>query len=124
MSATTYTSIDELKALVTLAEMVTIEPRGIAFEKLRLSTEAVTTILPLCLWAEIAATMSIKCIIRPPIRLFKVLVSLGRTNSVELTNESWGLRFFIGLEGIMERFLIDFSNMGQRDFNRIDPLKF
>jgi hypothetical protein len=87
--------MEELKERVTFAEMVTTEPSLIAFEKFRLSTEAVTTILLLCLWAEIAATISIKCIIRPPIKLFKVLVSLGNTNSVELTNESFGLRFFM-----------------------------
>src|SRR5690606_38391519 len=38
-----------------------------------------------------------QCMSLPPMRLFSVLVSLGRTNSVVLTNDSWGLFFFLAI---------------------------
>src|SRR5688500_1365223 len=85
------TSMDELNALVTLALSVTTFPKRIGCLKEMLSTEAVTTIRLECFCAAIADTISIQCMRRPPIRLFNVLVSLGRTSSVMLTADSLGV---------------------------------
>jgi hypothetical protein len=52
-----------------------------AFLKLRLSTLAVIHGKLQCLAAAILAAISIQYMRRPPMRLPKVLVSLGRTNS-------------------------------------------
>jgi hypothetical protein len=42
-----------------------------------------------------AAAMSIQCSKRPPIKLLRVLVSLGNTSSFITVNESFGLLTFI-----------------------------
>jgi hypothetical protein len=52
------------------------------FSKDMLSTDAVTTGALQCFCADIAAAMSIQYINRPPIKLPKTFVSLGRTISV------------------------------------------
>src|ERR1035438_1738943 len=84
------TSILELKALVTLASMWTTLPSLIGLVKEILSTEAVTTAALQCLVPETAAATSLQYIRRPPMRLPKVLVSLGNTNSVITTRLSEG----------------------------------
>ena len=89
--------MDELKDLVTKAVSVTTFPSWMGLEKDILSTDAVTTILLECLCAAIADTISIQCINLPPIKLFKVLVSLGNTISVIVTNDSLHVLLFFGM---------------------------
>lgn len=60
-----------------------------------LSTDAVTTMRLQCFCAEIAAAMSIQCNNRPPIKLFKVLVSFGNTSSFMIVNDSLGIFVFV-----------------------------
>ncbi|MNL37563.1 hypothetical protein D3C87_1597160 [compost metagenome] len=84
-----------LKALVTLASIVITSPNLIGCLKETLSTEAVTTIRLQCFCAEIAAAMSIQCNNLPPIKLLRVLVSLGNTSSFMMVKESFGLLIFV-----------------------------
>ena len=76
------TSIDELKALETLASIVKILPLGTGSPKATLLIDAVTTICSECLIAAMLATLSIRAKSSPPKRLFKLLVSPGKTMSV------------------------------------------
>ncbi len=82
------TSIEVVKARTTKASMVITLPMLMGCENEILSTEAVTTTLLLCRCAETAAAMSIQCINLPPKRLLRLLVSLGRINSVMVTLDS------------------------------------
>src|ERR1700744_848384 len=83
-----WTSMEVLKARLTLASMCTTLPSLIGFSKEILSTEAVTTGALQCLPAARAAAISIQYMRRPPIRLPKTLVSLGNTNSVITMRDS------------------------------------
>src|SRR5690606_5713513 len=83
--------MEVLKARVVTAFRVTTFPKAIGLLKEMVSTDAVTTREFECRWAEMAATTSIQCISLPPIKLFKVLVSLGSTISVMVTSESLGV---------------------------------
>src|ERR1700748_279062 len=83
-----WTSMEVLKARLTLASMCTTFPSLIGFSKEILSTEAVTTGALQCLPAARAAAMSIQYMRRPPIRLPKTLVSLGNTSSVITIEDS------------------------------------
>src|SRR6478672_7844027 len=85
-----YISIEELKARDTLASTVTTLPNGIARLKATWFTEAVTVIRRECLRAAILAALSIRANNSPPKRLFKGLVSLGKTKSVKMVNDSEG----------------------------------
>src|ERR1700754_1717873 len=82
------TSIELLKARLTLASMCTTFPNLIGFSKEMLSTEAVTTGALQCFPAESAAAISIQYMSRPPIRLPNTLVSLGSTSSVITISDS------------------------------------
>ena len=84
-------SIEELNALEILASKVTILPLGIGCSKETLFTEAVTHVLCACLFAVIAAVISIQCNNLPPIRLFKLFVSLGNTISVKFALDCFGV---------------------------------
>src|ERR1700754_5059372 len=83
-----WTSMELLKARLTLASICTTLPSLMGFSKEILSTDAVTTGAPQCFIAASAAAISIQYINRPPIRLPKVFVSLGRTSSVMVTDEA------------------------------------
>ena len=83
------TSREELKERVTWDLRVTTFPKLMGCLNEMLSAEAVTTILLECFWAAMAATISIQCIRRPPMRLLRVLVSLGRTISVMMVTDSF-----------------------------------
>src|SRR5579872_1201340 len=89
------TSTEVVNARVTLASIVTTSPSFIECLKDTLSTEAVTTMRLQCFCADIAAAMSIQCSRRPPIRLCKVLVSLGNTNSFIMVWDSLGVLDFM-----------------------------
>src|SRR5450756_1366835 len=89
------TSMELLKARLTLASMCTTFPILIGFSKDILSTEAVTTGALQCLPADRAAAISIQYIRRPPIRLPYTLVSLGRTSSVMIIRDSLAVLAFI-----------------------------
>src|SRR5690606_9733359 len=75
------TSTEVLNARVTCACMVTTSPSLIERLKETLSTDTVTTGLLQCFCAAIAEQISIQYNNLPPIKLPKVLVSLGRTSS-------------------------------------------
>src|SRR5688572_4890336 len=82
----------ELKARVTCASrVITLPSFGLCLKEI-LSTEAVTTMRLECFCAAIAETISIQCIMRPPIKLCNGLVSLGNTSSVMMVYDS--LTFF------------------------------
>ena len=87
--------MDVLNALETLASTVTTLPRGIILLKATWFTETVTTILLLCLRAEILAARSIRANNSPP-NIFPIgFVSLGSTKSVTMVRESFGVLEFI-----------------------------
>src|ERR1700744_5748772 len=86
-----WTSIEVLKARLTLASIWTTLPSLIGFSKEILSTEAVTTGALQCLPAERAAAISIQYTRRPPMRLPHPFVSLGRTSSVITIMDSFAV---------------------------------
>src|SRR5690349_24200130 len=86
------TSMLELNARVTWASRVITLPNFGLCLKETLSTDAVTTMRLECFCAAMADTISIQCIMRPPIKLCRVLVSLGNTSSVIMVYDS--LTFF------------------------------
>src|SRR5690554_6968943 len=90
-----YTSIkismEVENALETLASTVTTLPKGIILPKATWFTEAVTTILRLCLLAAILAARSILAKSSPPNILPMGFVSLGRTKSVTMVRDSLGV---------------------------------
>jgi hypothetical protein len=65
-----------------------------------LLTAAVTTTRRQWRCAEIAAVISIKCNNRPPIKLPKVLVSLGSTISVDTVYDSDAFFDFMSLNNV------------------------
>jgi hypothetical protein len=79
-----------LKALDTFASTVTTLPSGMALLKATWFTDAVTVILRECLLAAMLAARSILANSSPPKRLFKGLVSLGKTKSVKVVKDSEG----------------------------------
>src|SRR5690606_19593803 len=83
--------MEVLKARETAASMVTTLPRGMARLKATWLTEAVTVILLLCLRAAMLAARSIRARSSPPKRLFRGLVSEGRTRSVIMVRDSLGV---------------------------------
>ena len=91
---------EEVNALETFASMVKIVPWGIDFLKETLFTEAVTTMVLLWRCAAIAEHRSIQLSSCPPKRLFRLLVSLGKTSSVMIVNESDGCFAFIRCKSI------------------------
>src|SRR5579863_7420488 len=80
--------MEVLKALLTFASIWTTLPSLMGFSNEILSTEAVTTGALQCFPADSAAAISIQYISRPPIRLPKTFVSLGRTSSVMMIWDS------------------------------------
>ena len=87
------------------ASIVTTLPLGIGLLKLTLFTDAVTEVLFECLCAAIAAIISIQYINLPPIKLSKLLVSFGRTISVNIARDSFGCLLFILLKSKLVDFL-------------------
>src|SRR6516164_4767450 len=83
--------MEVLNARLTLASMCTTLPSLIGFSKEILSTEAVTTGALQCLPADSAAAISIQYMRRPPMRLPKTFVSLGRTISVMMIRDSFAV---------------------------------
>src|ERR1700748_2128262 len=86
-----WTSMEVLKARLTLASIWTTLPSLIGFSKEILSTEAVTTGALQCFPAERAAAISIQYMSRPPISFPNTFVSLGRTNSVMMMRDSFAV---------------------------------
>jgi len=78
-------------ALETLASTVTTLPKGIILLNATWFTEAVTTIRLLCLQTAILAARSIRASNSPPNILPMGLVSLGKTKSVTIVNDSLGV---------------------------------
>ena len=94
-----YTSMEELNALDTFASIVTVLPSGIGIPKETLLTDDVTTNCFECLLAEIAAALSILARSSPPNKLFIAFVSPGKTVSVSMVKESFGVFLFAGISG-------------------------
>src|SRR5690606_22690750 len=106
------TSIDELNARETSGCIVTTSPSLMERLNETLSTDTVTTGLFECFWAAIAAQISIQYNYRPPIRLPKVLVSLGSTSSFISVYDSFAnflfmrlLAFLCSLTKVNKRFV-------------------
>jgi hypothetical protein len=83
--------MEELKALETFASMVSTLPTGTALENTTWLTEAVTVIRLQCLLAAILEARSILARSSPPKRLSKGFVSPGKTRSVIMVKESFGI---------------------------------
>src|SRR5690606_23687246 len=94
-----------LKALETHASTVTTLPRGMARLKATWFTEAVTVTLLECLRAAILAARSIRAKSSPPKRLFNGLVSLGKTKSVIMVRDSFGVFTCMCILYFMQRYL-------------------
>jgi hypothetical protein len=83
------------KVLDMAASTVTTLPRGTDRLKATWFTEAVTVMRRLCRRAAILAARSMRASNSPPKRLFRGLVSLGKTRSVIMVLESLGVLGFI-----------------------------
>src|ERR1700722_2161448 len=89
--------MEVLKALLTFASIWTTLPSLMGFSNEILSTEAVTTGALQCFPAARAAAISIQYINLPPMRLPCTFVSLGKTSSVMMIPDSFGVLAFIKL---------------------------
>ena len=86
-----------VNARETLDSSVTMAPWGMASLNETLFTEAVTTVRRQCRWAAMAAQRSIQLSSWPPKRLFRLLVSFGKTISVITVSEAEaGIAFIRG----------------------------